>query len=216
MESDIKSDMTEGYRYAYIYVYGLIDKDINRGIKGLKNKTIEKVKFKDIWVLTSPYPNLHPMVKEDEVMYHANILKKIAKRTAVIPMSFGTVFKNQEILEAVLEKSYYVIKDTLEGIRGKIELGVKVLKNPDSDDTYDKLASEILESLNKLSVKSVQGDRFSERLLLNHSFLVEKSRFSEFSEKIGELEMNNKDLKFVYTGPWPPYSFINIKIAGGS
>lgn len=214
MESDIKSDMAEGYRYAYIYVYGLIDKDINRGIKGLRNKTIEKIKFKDIWVLTSPYPNLHPMVKEDEVMYHANILKKIAKRTAVIPMSFGTVFKNQEILEAVLEKSYYVIKDTLEGIRGKIELGVKVLKNQNSDDTYDKLASEILEPLNKLSVKSVQGDRFSERLLLNHSFLVEKSRFSEFSEKIGELEMNNKDLKFVYTGPWPPYSFINIKIAG--
>lgn len=216
MESDIKSDMTEGYRYAYIYVYGLIDKDINTGIKGLKNKTIEKIKFKDIWVLTSPYPNLRPMVKEDEAMQHAEILKKIAKRTTIIPMSFGTVFKDQEILEAVLEKSYPIIKSTLEDIRGKIELGVKVLKNQNSDDTYDKLASEILESLNKLSVKSVQGDRFSERLLLNHSFLVEKSRFSEFSEKIGELEMNNKDLKFVYTGPWPPYSFINIKIAGGS
>lgn len=216
MESDIKSDMIEGYRYAYIYVYGLIDKDINTGIKGLKNKTIEKIKFKDIWVLTSPYPNLRPMVKEDEAMQHAEILKKIAKRTTIIPMSFGTVFKDQEILEAVLEKSYPIIKSTLEDIRGKIELGVKVLKNPDSDDTYDKLASEILESLNKLSVKSVQGDRFSERLLLNYSFLVEKSRFSEFSEKIGELEMNNKDLKFVYTGPWPPYSFINIKIAGGS
>jgi len=215
MESDTKTDAVEGYRYAYLYVYGLVDKDINPGIKGLKNKTIEKIKFKDIWVLTSLYPNLHLVVKEDEAMQHANILKKIGKRTTVIPMSFGTVFKNQEILEVVLSKSYDVLKSTFEMINNRIELGVKVLKNQHGDDACDTLTSEILESLNKLSVKSVQGDRFSDRLLLNYSFLVEKSMFSSFSEKIAELEMSNKDLKFVYTGPWPPYSFVNIKIVGG-
>ena len=78
----------------------------------------------------------------------------------------------------------------------------------------DGVASEILESLNKLSVKSAKGDNFSDRLLLNHSFLVEKNKFSKFSNEIAKLEEKHKDLKFVYTGPWPPYSFVNIKISG--
>jgi hypothetical protein len=73
---------------------------------------------------------------------------------------------------------------------------------------------EILESLGKLSIKSIKGDNFSERLLLNHSFLLEKNKFSEFSEQIAKLEEKHKNLKFIYTGPWPPYSFVNIKVSG--
>jgi len=126
-------------------------------------------------------------------------------------MSFGTVFKDQELLETVLSKSYQAVKQTLVLIDAKIELGVKIIKNQ-LDDIGDGVALEILESLNKLSIKSVKGDNFSDRLLLNHSFLVEKNKFSQFSDKISELENKHKDLKFLYTGPWPPYSFVNINI----
>lgn len=196
----------------YIYVYGIINnKDIKLDTKGLKNKPIKKINFNDISALTSFYPNLHPAPKEDEAMQHADILKEIAKKTTVIPMSFGTVFKNQEILETVLSKSYQTVKETLALIDGKIELGIKVVKNQ-LDDVHNGVALEILKSLDQLSVKSVKGDNFSDRLLLNHSFLVEKSKFSKFSDKIAELESKHKDLKFLYTGPWPPYSFVNINI----
>jgi len=141
------------------------------------------------------------------------LAQKIAKKITIIPMAFGTVFKDQEILETILSKSYRAVKQTLALIDGKIELGVKVVKNK-LDDVNNGVALEILESLNKLSIKSVKGDNFSDRLLLNHSFLVEKNKFSKFSEEIAKLEKKHNDLKFLYTGPWPPYSFVNIKIAG--
>ncbi|MEK6876091.1 MAG: GvpL/GvpF family gas vesicle protein, partial [Nanoarchaeota archaeon] len=87
----------------YIYVYGITNnKNIELGVKGLKNSPIKKINFKDISALTSKYPTLKPMLKEDEAMQHAAILKKIAEKTTIIPTSFGTVFKDQEILEIVL------------------------------------------------------------------------------------------------------------------
>ncbi len=200
--------------YKYIYVYGIIkNENVKLDIKGLKNRPIEKIIYEDISVLASTYPTLYPMLKEDEAMQHTDILRKIAEKTTVVPMSFGTVFKNQEILETILSKSCKTIKETLELIGGKIELGVKIIKNR-SDGADGDVATEILESLNKLSIKSIRGDNFSDRLLLNYSFLVEKNQFLRFSDKIAELETKHNNLKFLYTGPWPPYSFVNIKIQG--
>ena len=215
MEAEIETSQNEKEQSVeYIYLYGIINKkDAKFKINGLKNNPINKINFKDITALTSSYPTLNPALNDEEAVEHANILKEIAKKNTVVPTSFGTVFENDEILETVLSSSYLAIKQTLALTEGKIELGVKVIKNQ-LGEVPDGAASEILESLNKLSVKSAKGNNFSDRLLLNYSFLVEKNMFEKFSNEIAKLEERHKDLKFLYTGPWPPYSFINIKISG--
>lgn len=206
-EKEIKGKNKE----EYIYVYGIIDKgNFDLEIKGLRDKPIKKINFQDIVVLVSDYPCLHPVLEEKEAMLHAEILNKLAKKITIIPMAFGTVFKDQEILENVLSKSYLTAKAALKLIEGKIELGIKVVKK--ELDESDGLAKEILEPLSKLAVETIQGDKFSDRLLLNNSFLVEKKKFFQFSNKVGGLEKKHPNLKFIYTGPWPAYSFVNIKI----
>jgi len=204
----------EKQQFKYLYLYGIVNKENAKlNIVGLKNKPIEKINFKDISALTSSYPNLNPPLNEEEAVQHANILKRIAKKTAIVPTSFGTVFKDEGILETILSTSYHAVKQTLALIEGKIELGLKVIRK-ESDYLPNGAAQEILNPLEKLSVKSAKGDNFSDRLLLNHSFLVEKNNFSKFSNEIAKLEKNYKNLKFLYTGPWPPYSFVNINIKG--
>lgn len=201
--------------YKYLYVYGITaNENLKHGVKGLKKQSIQKIVFKDIAALASNYPMLNPALKENEALQHSNILQKLSKKAAIIPASFGTVFKDKELLEIVLSKCYEASKQTLALIEGKIELGVKAVKSP-IEYVPRKTENEILEPLNKLSVKSVKGDNFTERLLLNHSFLVEKKQFSKFSAEIAKLEKKHKNLKFIYTGPWPPYSFVNINIKGG-
>ncbi len=202
----------------YIYVYGITNnKNFKLDIKGIRGDLIKKTDLKDISALISFYPNLNPVVKESEAMRHAEILNKLARKITIIPMAFGTVFKEKEILEAVITKSYPAIKKTLDLIKDKIELGVKVIKNKSEEieELSRKIDQDILEELNKLSVKSIRGDLFSERLILNHSFLVERNQFNRFSNKIGDLEERYSDLKFIYTGPWPAYSFININVKAG-
>lgn len=202
----------------YIYVYGIINnKNFKLNIKGIRGDPIKKIDLKDISALISFYPNLNPIAKESEAMRHAEILNKLARKITIIPMAFGTVFKETEILEAVITKSYPLIKKTLDLIKDKIELGVKVIKNKSEEieELSRKIDQDILEELNKISVKSIRGDLFSERLILNHSFLVERNQFNRFSNKIGDLEERYQDLKFIYTGPWPAYSFININVKAG-
>lgn len=211
---ETKIEETKITKEKYIYVYGIIDKrNFDLEMKGLKDEPIKKIDFQDIVVLVSDYPVLHPVLDEKEAMLHAEILNKLAKKITIIPMAFGTVFKDKEILENVLAKSYLTAKAALKLIEGKIELGVKVVKK--EMDGADGLAKEILEPLSKLAVETIQGDKFSDRLLLNNSFLVEKKKFSQFSNKVGELEKKHPNLKFIYTGPWPAFSFVNIKINGG-
>ena len=216
MEAEIENKQNEviekKQHFKYIYLYGIINrKDAKLNIRGLKNKPIEEINFKDISALTSSYPNLNPELNEEETVQHANILKRIAKKTTIVPTSFGTVFKDEDILETILSTSYQAVKQTLALIEGKIELGLKVIKK-ESDYMPNGIAQEILNPLEKLSVKSAKGDNFTDRLLLNHSFLVEKNKFSKFSNEIAKLEKKHKDLRFLYTGPWPPYSFVNINI----
>ncbi len=197
----------------YLYVYGITNhQTFELDFKGLKDQLIQKLDLNEITVLFSFYPTLHPMVEEKEALLHAEILNKLAGKITIVPMAFGTVFKEQEILKTVLTKSYPEVKKTLELIKDKFELGIKVIKR---EDLSEEASQETLKQLNELSVKSVAGDKFSERLLLNNSFLVEKSKFAQFSDKVGELEQKYPQLKFIYTGPWPAYSFVDINIKVG-
>ena len=200
----------------YSYVYGIINnKVLKLNFKGLNDQPIQKFEIKELAVLFSFYPTLHPMVEEKEALLHAEILNKLAGKITIVPMAFGTVFKDQEILKTVLTKSYHPAKTTLKLIEDKFELGLKVVKKRSEEEIQKEAGQEIVEELKKLSVKSVQGDKFSDRLLLNNSFLVEKNKFTSFSDKVGELEEKYPNLKFLYTGPWPAYSFVNINIKAG-
>ena len=48
---------------------------------------------------------------------------------------------------------------------------------------------------------------------MNAAFLVERARSEEFDEVVREVSHRYDDLlTFKYTGPWPPYNFVNIKL----
>ena len=51
----------------------------------------------------------------------------------------------------------------------------------------------------------------SNNLLLSASYLIEKERQYEFKEAFQRARRTPGNLKFLMTGPWPPYNFINLK-----
>ena len=220
MQESMQEAESEGCQY--LYVYGIVPlknniKTVKFEFAGLLGKPIAIVPYRDVAAVVSSYPVLKPLVNETEAMQHAEILKKMAEKTTLIPMAFGNVFEDEAMLKTVLGKAYNPVRACLELIKGKIELGVKVVKPASSasmDTDYNGLSAEILNSLNKVCVKSSKGDNFSDRLLLNYSFLVEKAKFSAFSSAVAKLEKLHSKLKFIYTGPWPPYSFVKIRIRG--
>jgi hypothetical protein len=52
-----------------------------------------------------------------------------------------------------------------------------------------------------------------ERMIVNAAFLVERSAETAFDARVKEISRKYEGLlTFRYTGPWPPYNFVNIKL----
>ena len=73
-------------------------------------------------------------------------------------------------------------------------------------------ADSILARLQPLAEDLVVEEADS-RLALTASFLVDRKDEKAFDDKVKEISRKYEDLlTFKYTGPWPPYNFVNIKL----
>jgi hypothetical protein len=72
---------------------------------------------------------------------------------------------------------------------------------------------DIHESLKPVAVASRSNKPIGDRMIMNAAYLVERAREQEFDEAVKALSRKYEDLlSFKYTGPWPPYNFVNIKL----
>jgi gas vesicle protein GvpL/GvpF len=81
------------------------------------------------------------------------------------------------------------------------------------EDTANRLVSEVHEALKPIAVASRSNKVIGDRMIMNAAFLVERARSEEFDEVVRSVSHRYDELlTFKYTGPWPPYNFVNIKL----
>jgi len=51
-----------------------------------------------------------------------------------------------------------------------------------------------------------------DRMILNAAFLISRDKEAAFDARVKELGARHGKLTFRYTGPWPPYNFVNIRL----
>lgn len=72
---------------------------------------------------------------------------------------------------------------------------------------------EIYEGLRICCVASRDNQPIGDKMIMNAAFLVEREREAEFDRVVNKIARKyGKRLKFKYTGPWPPYNFVNIRL----
>ena len=76
----------------------------------------------------------------------------------------------------------------------------------------EKLISEIVDTLSSVCVASRTNKPIGDKMILNGAFLVARDREPDFDAKVKEIVARYESLIFKYTGPWPPYNFVNIKL----
>jgi hypothetical protein len=80
----------------------------------------------------------------------------------------------------------------------------------DWETKYTELVYAILQ---ELSYEAKINNPVGIKNLLNASFLIEKSRESEFKEQVYKLDARFQGkMNFKYVGPLPPYNFVNLKL----
>ncbi len=76
----------------------------------------------------------------------------------------------------------------------------------------EQLVSEIIDTLSGVCVASRTNKPIGDKMILNGAFLVARDREPDFDAKVKEIDARYENLIFKYTGPWPPYNFVNIRL----
>lgn len=220
-----------------------------------EKRNLFTIPYKDAAIVAAEVPMkiYHP--NKDNLMMHQQAVSRIMeKNDTVIPVSFGNVFQSKEDVQVLLENLYPQFKRLFPEIKGKIELGLKVIGKKEwleskvsEDSNIEKMAKavqgkseaasyyeriqlggaaqklvaslqnevkqEVLQPLQEIAEASKTNDPIGEKMLLNASFLVDRDKEEQFDRTVNEVYENWEDkVEFNYSGPWPAYNFINIRL----
>ena len=76
----------------------------------------------------------------------------------------------------------------------------------------ERYVAEIFEALRDVAVASRTNKPIGDRMILNAAFLVSRDKEQAFDSRVKEIGARYDKLTFKYTGPWPPYNFVNIRL----
>jgi hypothetical protein len=76
----------------------------------------------------------------------------------------------------------------------------------------ERYVAEIFTGLRAVSVASRSNKPIGDRMIMNAAFLVSREMEQAFDARVKEIGQQYEKLTFKYTGPWPPYNFVNIRL----
>jgi hypothetical protein len=79
-------------------------------------------------------------------------------------------------------------------------------------DRAEHYVAEIFGALRDVSVASRSNKPIGDRMIMNAAFLVARDTEEAFDARVKEIGSRYDKLTFKYTGPWPPYNFVNIRL----
>jgi hypothetical protein len=202
------------------YVYCIIKSPEEKrsfGSIGFDDGEVYTLDYRDFAPVVSDAPMREYEANEEEVEVHKKVVAEVMKEYTVLPVAYGMVFKNRNLLSVAMKAGYKAMKKAIEVVDNRVELGIKVILPKDINNWNGNInlcRTGFMENLMDIAADSKELKLFSDRLLLNSAFLVERNKIDEFSLAVGRLASQYKELRTQYSGPWPPYNFVDIHILG--
>src|SRR3954467_14950348 len=155
-------------------------------------------------VLRSIYPSLKDVLKQMEgkvefglkVMWERDHVIEELKREHEEIHRF-----HQEITRKHLQSTYLA----------RMQLGRMIEKA--LAERSAQYVREIYDGLRDACVASRDNKPIGDKMILNAAFLIQRAREDEFDAAVNRVARKfGTRLNFKYTGPWPPYNFVNIRL----
>lgn len=198
----------------HLYVYGIVeDEELELDVEGVGGaEQVYTVTTGGLSAVVSDIDTTDPERTTEAMEAHDGVLKAVLEDRTVVPMSFGMAFKDERTLRNVLGGGKRAFRKALDEIEGTVELGVKVVSEADADLRRDPVRAETRDRLEPIAVDVVGNDLFSDRLLVNDAYLVERDDREAFDHAVGDLEQELDGVVVQYTGPFAPYNFVDIHV----
>ena len=195
-----------------LYLYGVVRA---RGWRGLerRNRDVLRVRYRDIEALVKPISFELPNDSSDDVRAHQSVLESMMRRLTVLPAPYGVVFKDRRALVKLLQEQYLVLDEGLSLLDGHWELRMHISGDAvgNEKDALSDEAMSIYAELRRFARAAVPLPGDDERIV-SAAFLVERTSWTEFIERINAFGDQHKVLTFKVTGPWPAYDFVRVVV----
>jgi Gas vesicle synthesis protein GvpL/GvpF len=76
----------------------------------------------------------------------------------------------------------------------------------------ERYVAEMAGELREVSVAYRANKPIGDKMIMNAAFLVSRDQEATFDAKVKAIGARYDKLTFRYTGPWPPYNFVNIRL----
>ncbi|PGF17855.1 protein gvpF [Natrinema sp. CBA1119] len=199
------------------YVYGVVESDTvefeTDAVAGADR--VYTISHRRLGAVVSDINTTDPEETDEDAQIHDDVLREIMAYddgTTVVPMQFGMAFESDRALKNVLRGARPAFRRAMSDIEGKIELGLKLVREENANVDREAIEADVADRLEPIAAQSVENDLFSDRLVLNRSYLVDETEREAFDDAVADFEDDRDDLMVQYTGPFAPYSFVNVKI----
>lgn len=119
------------------YIYCIVDWEekklpANFGNIGIGENAVYTIGYKDIAAVVSTIPFKQMDSNLNDIVAHQRVVEAAREVRTVLPVRFGVILKNEEGIKKLLGGSYKDYSAKLSVLRGKDEIGIKVLLNKSS------------------------------------------------------------------------------------
>jgi hypothetical protein len=212
-----------------IYAYGIAHPSptLPPGRRGLGGAALRVLETRGLAAVYSQHRRFRARPEAALVIEHERVLEAVMACAPVLPMRFGTQLDSTERLAAAVAGRHRELRAALDRVRGRVELGVRVLPtdppaarppSPSSGRDHllslaaarrrdERIAGQIHHPLDDLAAGSVVREHSPSPTVMVAAYLVDTGQVDSFRHRADEVAASHPDVRVVVTGPWPPYSF---------
>lgn len=198
-----------------LYLYGVtMDSGISLPMTGVGGgDSVYTIEYRQFAAVVSDIGTTDPEQTDEALERHNKVLQTVLEDGhTVVPMQFGMAFKDGRTLKGVLRGAQQAFRKTYDEIEGTVELGLKLVTGPGDSVDPEEIRAAVDGRVEDIIVGQTEDDLFSDRLVLNRSYLVERTNREAFNDAVDDIKALDESLTVQYTGPWPPYNFVDIQI----
>jgi len=144
-----------------------------------------------------------------------DVLRKMENK---IELGLKVLWEREKVAETLAEENEEIARLQEEALNGHesryfARVQLERLLERTMEEKAGRYATEIHEALVPLAVASRSNKVIGDAMIMNVAFLVDRDREQTFDAAVKEVATRFQGLlRFSYTGPWPPYNFVNIKL----
>ncbi|HUG39359.1 MAG TPA: GvpL/GvpF family gas vesicle protein [Longimicrobiales bacterium] len=216
----------------YLYCIGGADHPAPGDVTGIGGAPVQALALDGLVGWVSPM-EAAPGASLQRVREHNDVVERACAERTALPLRFGQWFPGERALGAEIHDRRAALEDGLRRVDGAMEMGVRILDPEQRDDPPDRstgrayletlarrdarmaaaagrgrtVAAELREWLGPLVRDERVRPLGTSAGLAAAAHLVDRHDIGTYTSRVRSFAARRGELRFLFSGPWPPYGF---------